>query len=440
MNRQEGIAQSWDTVGSSGFSAGSYAGYIYMTMDGIGTPYVVFQEGSSDKATVMKYSGLMWEIVGIPEFSGGLVEGYQWIAIDRSGTPYVAFLDNINSNKATVMKYNGSSWINIGSPGFSAGGAASTSIAIDTGGTPYVVYEDVPIGGTIYGPATVMKYNGSSWVNVGSPGFSAGSAFFTSIAIDNNGEIYVAYEDGQYGPATVMKYNGSSWVTVGSADFSAGEAEYTSIAIWNDTPYVVYSDGATSIPGQATVMKYNGSNWVNVGSAGFSGGEAVYTSIAIDGSGTLYVVYTDYFYHGVTVTKFNGSNWDTVGAPGFGGDCDYTSIAINSSGIPYVAYQNVDGAATVMDFGTGSGSGTSVKEVNSTNNIQIYPTPLSTTVHIKAPEKVNVTILNMVGQVVIEQQNTTDINMSSIPNGVYIIKVYDENNLLLKTEKLVKAE
>ena len=70
------------------------------------------------------------------------------------------------------MKYNGSSWIMVGSPGFSAGEVFFTTIAINTSGTPYVAYQDVGNSNK----ATVMKFNGSSWVNVGSPGFSAGNA------------------------------------------------------------------------------------------------------------------------------------------------------------------------------------------------------------------------------------------------------------------------
>ena len=42
----------------------------------------------------------------------------------------------------------------------------------------------------------------------------------------------------------MMKYNGSSWETVGSVGFSAGKADYTSIAINPDgTPYVAFSSG-----------------------------------------------------------------------------------------------------------------------------------------------------------------------------------------------------
>jgi len=83
---------------------------------------------------------------------------------------------------------------------------------------------------------------------------------------------------------------------------------------------------------------------------------------------------------------------------------------------------------------------TGITTVSTGVNVQIYPNPLATTIQIKAPAKVNVTILNLVGQVILQQQNAKDINMSGIANGIYIIKVYDDNNMILKTEKLVKAE
>jgi hypothetical protein len=47
----------------------------------------------------------------------------------------------------------------------------------------------------------------ASWQVVGSAGFSAGQALFTSIAINSSGIPYVAYKDvGNSNKATVMKY------------------------------------------------------------------------------------------------------------------------------------------------------------------------------------------------------------------------------------------
>ena len=348
-------AQTWNLVGSAGFSLDT-AYNTSIAINSSGTPYVVYQDaGFSNKATVMKFNGSSWVNVGSAGFSAGGAENTS-IAIDGSGTPYVVYSDGSVGNAATVMKFNGSSWVNVGSVGFSYYATLFTSIAIDGSGTPYVVY---PNGGDDE-KASVMKYNDTSWGGGipigGSCCFSAGVAHYTSIAIDGSGTPYVVYEDGYpNGPATVMKFNGSSWVNVGSPGFSAGGANFTSIAIdGSGTPYVVYEDGIYS--GRATVKKFNGSSWVHVGSPGFSAGASLYTSIAIDGSGTPYVVYVDGSVgNAATVMKFNGSSWVNVGSPGFSaGEADYTSIAIDGSGTPYVVYVDgsVGNAATVMKFGT----------------------------------------------------------------------------------------
>jgi hypothetical protein len=144
-----------------------------------------------------------------------------------------------------------------------------------------------------------------------------------------------------------------SWSTVGSAGFSAGQTIRNSIAIdGSGTPYVVYTDYGNSQ--KATAMKYNGSSWVNVGTAGFSAGTAEYPSIAIDGSGTPYVVYLDGSNSNkATVMKYNGSSWVNVGTADFSaGIAYYTSIAIDGSGTPYVVYRDVSNSdkATVMKY------------------------------------------------------------------------------------------
>jgi hypothetical protein len=338
--------QSWNTLGSAGFSAGE-AGNPALAISLAGTPYVAYSDSiNSQKATVMKFNGTSWVTVGNAGFSDSIVEGNNWIAIDGGGTPYVAYRDFASGYKATVMKFNGSSWVVVGNAGFSTGAATGVSIAIDGTGTPYVVYSD----GVFNNKATVMKFDGSSWVQVGSA-LSSGAAYYPSIAIDGSNVPYVAYEDGLAGKATVMKYNGSSWVNVYPTDFSSGIAQYISLAVnSNGTPYVAYEDNANG--DKATVMQYTGSNWVVVGSVGFSSGSADFTSIAINSNGTPYVAYRDYANsQKATVMKFNGSNWVTAGSAGFSaGSMAFSTIAIDGNSSPYVAYYDFANGdkATVM--------------------------------------------------------------------------------------------
>jgi hypothetical protein len=62
------------------------------------------------------------------------------------------------------MKFDGSNWVNVGSPGFSAGQVLNTSIAINSSGSPYVVYADEVDSGSGW-PATVMEYGFPNNVN-----------------------------------------------------------------------------------------------------------------------------------------------------------------------------------------------------------------------------------------------------------------------------------
>ena len=187
------------------------------------------------------------------------------------------------------MTFNGTSWVLVGSAGFSAGDARYTSLAFAADGAPYVAYMDV---NSSY-KATVMKFNGISWVVVGSAGFSAGEAKYTSLAFAADGTPYLAYRDyGAGNKATVMKFNGISWVVVGTAGFSVEEADYTSLAFAPDgAPYMAYRDAGSS--SKVTVMTFNGTSWVLVGSAGFSGGDVYYTSLAFAPDGVPYLAYQD---------------------------------------------------------------------------------------------------------------------------------------------------
>ncbi|WP_312693297.1 leucine-rich repeat protein [Caproiciproducens sp.] len=263
-------AQAWQTVGLENLSGGTaYSVSLAISRDDV--PYVAFMDGSNIlRATVMKYTAsgsTGWEPVGTAGFTQNGVD-YLSLVFDNSNIPNLAFMDNSVYGKATVMKYTGvtaenaTGWETVGTAGFSENSANYEKLAFDNSGTPYVAYRS----GSEQ-KATVMKYTGggsTGWEPVGSQYFSNGAAAFVSLVIDSGGTPYVAYKSttdfvNNITEAAVMKYTGGSgtgWESVGSGDISDGNARHTSLALNSDgTLWLAYEDEANA--NKLSVKKYD---------------------------------------------------------------------------------------------------------------------------------------------------------------------------------------
>ena len=434
---------AWVPVGIPRFSQGPIAYFPSLILDSSNTPYLAYVEivNGINKLTVMKFNSTTWVPVGDPVVSGGIIQ-YTSLAIDSNNVPYVAYID-ANNGKATVMKFNGTTWVPVGAQGFSAGGILFPSLALDASNIPYVAYVDVANNDK----ATVMKFNGTAWVPVGAQGFSTGNINnygdqIISLKFDKYNIPNVAYSDGSVGyKAIVMKFNGSTCVPVGTPGFSMGETRWTYLAFnSNNIPYVAFMDLANDF--KATVMKYpvivipnsltitypNGGEtfsagnqftakwnstgflttdnlsfdlqkvggssgygvnlttstpndgtqtftippntlpgqyklcgqflnttitdcsdnnftiqgiWTNLGTPGFSTGDTEYVSSALDSANNLYVAYKDFANsQKLTVKKWDGTTWTTIGTQGFSiNPVDYVSLKVDSFDHPYVAFR-----------------------------------------------------------------------------------------------------
>jgi hypothetical protein len=146
------------------------------------------------------------------------------------------------------MKFDGSTWGNVGNAGFSAGWACYTSLAFSPIGQPYVAYMDY--GNSL--KATVMKFDGTNWINVGNAGFSDGEADFTNLGFSPSGQPYVAYKDiGNYGKTTVMKYD--------SIHLGINELKESRVSLYpNPASEYVTIRIAAPVTSQLTISNING--------------------------------------------------------------------------------------------------------------------------------------------------------------------------------------
>lgn len=85
-----------------------------------------------------------------------------------------------------------------------------------------------------------------------------------------------------------------------------------------------------------------------------------------------------------------------------------------------------------------------IEDLTGVNNVsaadfRIYPNPATSVIHIDAPVKISVTISGIEGKIISSYVNPKDIDISQLASGIYLVHVYDENQNLVHTEKLVKS-
>ena len=71
-------------------------------------------------------------------------------------------------------------------------------------------------------------------------------------------------------------------------------------------------------------------------------------------------------------------------------------------------------------------------------SISIYPNPANTSINVDIPNNTNsqITISNLIGEVIIREENQNEIDISKLANGLYILSVKQEQNLY--TQKFIK--
>ena len=345
--------QDWTVVGPAGLSSNLALHVSLAFAPNTSQPYVAFTDwANSSRTTVKRLDGNAWVAVGSLGFSA-ITSWFNSLAFQpNSSVPYVAYSEMGSSHMLNVRRFTGNAWVSVGPAGFSVGRAEFDGLAFQPNSSvPFVAYLD-----TNSGKATVVRFNGSAWSPVGLAQFTVGVTAWTSLAFQPNSSVpYLAFRDGSIladpnhpdmGKATVVAFDGSTWRAVGSPGFSAGSASYTSLAFQPNTsqPFVAFQDGATT-GAKATVMRYDGFSWSAVGSPGFSATGVTLTTLAFEPTTSQpYVAYLIGCCSNLgTVMRYSGNAWVSVGSPNF---VATSTIRISlvfqpNSALAYVAYQGL---------------------------------------------------------------------------------------------------
>lgn len=86
---------------------------------------------------------------------------------------------------------------------------------------------------------------------------------------------------------------------------------------------------------------------------------------------------------------------------------------------------------------SGSGITTGIGETELTT-IKVYPNPVKGIVYIDGAKEMTVIVSGIDGRILLKKENATTIDLTEFASGVYILSLYDSDNILLKVEKLLK--
>lgn len=326
-----------------------------------------------------------WAEIGTGSASGGGISSTTGgssspsLIVVPDGSPVIAWEDNSNSKSAIyVRRWNGTSWVQMGAGSDSGGGISNSTgnsttpaLAVSATGALFAAWRDTGIGnGEIY----LRRWNGTSWVELGTGSASGGGVSNTTgvsenpaLAIPDNGWPIVAWKDDTSGSDEiyVKRWNGSAWVelgndsaTGGGISNSTGNTFRPALIIPPDGfPIVAWSDTSNG-NAEIYVRRYNGLDWEEMSSGSASGegisnnsGGSFRPSMAVGPDGNPIIAWEDSSGGSdfeIYVRRWNGTDWVTMssgsasggGISNNGGDSKWPSVAIRSDGSPLIAWED----------------------------------------------------------------------------------------------------
>ena len=110
---------------------------------------------------------------------------------------------------------------------------------------------------------------------------------------------------------------------------------------------------------------------------------------------------------------------------------DYTVKVVDSNGC-----QSVSTAYIVRSVG--NGRELSVNGPSSGSDISVYPNPAKGMLHIVSSTPLRAVLTALDGRKVATAEDTTEMDISTVAEGVYMLMLYDKDGQLVKVEKVVK--
>lgn len=447
---------SWVDVGVNPIGGGSSASYASMSFDNLDTLYVAYRDDgiAPGMVKVRKFDGTDWQDVGAPILAttgpgaGAAMDIY--IDFDLLNRPYVSYSHTFQGPpRITVERFDSTTWAPVGPVQFSSGQFETSlfsSLCLPKD-APYVAFQNGGLGLK----ASVKKYNATTmdWDYLGTPGISDGVAAHTSMAMDGNGNLYLAYYDEVHGGKnTVKKYtvceepvmsdiialdtpvcNGMATLKVQGILNDATQWQWYSGSCNNGT-YVGAGDSIVVDPAASTTYFVKGTGGCVVS------GPCLSVTVNVGMELPVISLNNDLF----TSSASAGNQWYLNGAPIAGA----TSSTHTASQTGWYYTKVTDGDCSRMSDSLFYES-MSVNKLGDRLGVSVYPVPFRNMVNIELEQyfgkgkKWDMILMDPIGRTLIQSElssRSNAIDVTGIAAGSYFIKVSDgTNTAVLKVVK-----
>jgi hypothetical protein len=301
-------------------------------------PYVVLRTDDNRPTIVKKYDGNSWTKVGngisVDIANSGPYSNilFPVIAVDSANHIFVAQTEADTIFQQNVYSFNGANWINLQAPALQNVGVYSSIVA---GGSDKLYVANFTKFLATPSKIHVLKYNGSSWVNISDSSFKIKSITEIKLTLDESGMLFLSCQSDSN--SILLKYDQSKWDTICQFPRSVLLHPY------NDTVYAAYPSFYPRI------WKLHGNTWTLTDTSLFNDDYESPTSLQLvsNSKGELFfgcIAYSkkSMFRHQVKLARFKNGKWDSYDDVG----CkfrnpsltrlDVIKMRTNHNGIPHV--------------------------------------------------------------------------------------------------------
>jgi parallel beta-helix repeat protein/putative cofactor-binding repeat protein len=237
-----------------------------------------------------------------------------------------------------------------------------SSIALDSNGNPHIAYSDTSNWNLKY-----ASWSGSEWAIQLVDSLERVTTFTSmapSLAIDSNGNPHISYIDDENANLKYASWTGSAW-SIQTVDSQGNMGGYTSLKLDSfDKPHICYQEMAPNF--DLKYASWTGSQWETqtVDSAGNVG---FFCSLSLDFNGNPRVSYCDTTNTNSSnvILKFaawTGSGWNIQIVDSAGDVGRFDSLAIDSTGKAHISYY--DGMNGYLKYASQIGSAWDIQVVD----------------------------------------------------------------------------